>query len=77
MTRSDGIAALLIGFSAGLTLCIMLFFVFLLLSPGISTNDILKAYHQGQSDSLKTNPPSEALERVCAGLWMDRQPTRP
>lgn len=77
MTRSDGMAVLLMGFSGGIVISLMIFFVFLLLNPKISSDDVLAAYQKGQADALKTNPPSDALERVCLGLWADRQPVRP
>ncbi len=30
-------------------------------------------YEQGRKDALKTNPVSEELELVCAGLWVGKQ----
>ena len=30
-------------------------------------------YEQGRKDALKTNPVSEDLELVCAGLWVGKQ----
>ena len=30
-------------------------------------------YAAGIKDSLKTNPPSQELEMVCAGLWVGEQ----
>jgi hypothetical protein len=38
---------------------------------------LIQAHQQGERHALRVNPPSEALERVCAGLWMDHQPVRP
>lgn len=31
------------------------------------------SYKQGYKAALKTNPPSEDLEAVCAGLWVGEQ----
>lgn len=30
-------------------------------------------YDAGVKESLKTNPPSQELEMVCAGLWVGEQ----
>ena len=30
-------------------------------------------YEAGRKEALKTNPPSEELEMVCAGLWVGQQ----
>ena len=73
MTRADGVAALLLGFLAGVTVCVVVFAVI----PWIKPDDLIQAHQQGERHALRVNPPSEALERVCAGLWMDRQPVRP
>ena len=32
-----------------------------------------KGYADGLKAALKTNPPSEELEMVCAGLWVGEQ----
>ena len=72
MTRSDGIAALLMGFATGLIVCA----VIVALVPRITTDDLIEAHARGQREALKINPASEALERVCAGLWMDSQQVR-
>jgi zinc transporter ZupT len=69
MTRSDGVAALLMGFAAGVVVCV----VIAALIPRVKSSDLIAAHQQGQRDALKTNPASDALERVCAGLWMSRQ----
>jgi len=40
-------------------------------------NQFSDKYEQGYADGLKnalrTNPPSQDLEMVCAGLWMGQQ----
>lgn len=36
--------------------------------------DVIDAYRQGADDSLKTNPPSAALEMTCLELWANKQP---
>ena len=36
--------------------------------------DVIDAYRQGGDDSLKTNPPSAALEMTCLELWANKQP---
>lgn len=72
MTRSDGVAALFIGFLTGIVVCM----VFVSIIPRITSDDLIEAHQQGQRDALKTNPASDALERVCAGLWMDQQKVR-
>lgn len=33
-------------------------------------------YAAGLKEALKTNPPSEELEMVCAGLWVGEQNRR-
>ena len=73
MNRSDGVAALLLGFLAGVAVCVVVFSVI----PWIKPDDLIQAHQQGQKHALRINPPSEALERVCAGLWADHQPVRP
>lgn len=73
MTRADGLAAVLMGFVAGIVVCV----VFVAVIPAIDSNDLVQAYEKGKREALKTNPPSDALERVCAGLWIDSQPVRP
>ena len=73
MSRSDGVAALLLGFLAGVTVSIVIVAV----TPRIEPNDLIQAHEKGQREALRVNPPSEALERVCAGLWMDSQAIRP
>jgi hypothetical protein len=30
-------------------------------------------YEAGKKEALKTNPPSEELEMVCAGMWIGEQ----
>jgi len=70
MNRSDGVAALLLGFLAGVAVSIVIVAV----TPRIEANDLLQAHEKGERKALSVNPPSEALERVCAGLWMDQQP---
>ena len=30
-------------------------------------------FREGRATALKTNPPSEELEMVCAGLWVGKQ----
>ena len=30
-------------------------------------------FREGRATALKTNPPSEELEMVCAGLWVGEQ----
>jgi hypothetical protein len=72
MTRSDGVAALFIGFLTGIVVCM----VFVSIIPRITPDDLIAAHVKGQRDALKTNPASESLERVCAGLWMDQQKVR-
>lgn len=32
-----------------------------------------RGFAEGRGTALKTNPPSEALEMVCAGLWVGEQ----
>ena len=32
-----------------------------------------KGYQEGWKDALRTNPVSEELELVCAGLWVGEQ----
>ena len=32
-----------------------------------------RGFAEGRGMALKTNPPSEELEMVCAGLWMGEQ----
>ena len=44
----------------------------------IWTNEHIRSeYHRGFADALKsaykTNPPSDQLEMVCAGLWVGEQ----
>jgi len=73
MTRSDGVAALLLGFLAGVTVSIIIVAV----SPRIEPDDLIQAHEKGAREALRVNPASEALERVCAGLWMDQQPVKP
>lgn len=73
MNRSDGVAALLLGFLTGVAVCVVVFSVI----PWIKPDDLIEAHQQGQKHALRVNPPSEALERVCAGLWADHQPVRP
>ena len=73
MSRSDGVAALLLGFLAGITVSVIIVAV----TPRIEPNDLIQAHEKGQRDALRVNPPSEALERVCAGFWMDSQAIRP
>ncbi len=73
MSRSDGVAALLLGFLAGVTVSIIIVAV----TPRIEANDLLQAYEEGERKALSVNPPSEALERVCVGLWADSQVVRP
>ena len=68
MTRSDGVAALLLGFLGGITVSIIIVAVV----PWIKPDDLIQAHQQGERHALRVNPPSEALELVCAGLWMDR-----
>lgn len=36
---------------------------------GSSTEDMANAYDTGYNEALKTNPPSDRLEIVCAALW--------
>jgi hypothetical protein len=36
---------------------------------GSSTEDMVNAYDNGYNEALKTNPPSDRLEIVCAALW--------
>ena len=73
MNRSDGVAALLLGFLTGVAVCVVVFSVI----PWIKPDDLIQAHQQGQKHALRVNPPSEDLERVCAGLWMNQQPVRP
>lgn len=73
MNRADAIAAVLIGFVAGLIVAI----VFVAVTPRIEPNDLIQAHEKGAKDALRVNPPSEALERVCVGLWVDSQVVRP
>ena len=32
-----------------------------------------RGFAEGRGTALKTNPPSEELEMVCAGLWIGEQ----
>ena len=32
-----------------------------------------RGFAEGRGTALKTNPPSEELEMVCAGLWVGEQ----
>ena len=32
-----------------------------------------RGFAEGRGMALKTNPPSEELEMVCAGLWVGKQ----
>ena len=32
-----------------------------------------RGFAEGRGIALKTNPPSEELEMVCAGLWVGKQ----
>ena len=32
-----------------------------------------RGFAEGRGTALKTNPPSEQLEMVCAGLWIGEQ----
>lgn len=73
MTRSDGVAALLLGFLGGIAVSIIV----IATVPWIKPDDLIEAHQQGERHALRVNPPSEDLERVCAGLWMNRQPVRP
>jgi hypothetical protein len=73
MNRADAIAAVLLGFVAGLIVAI----VFVAVVPAIDSDDLVESYEKGQRQALRVNPPSEALERVCAGLWIEAQPVRP
>lgn len=73
MSRADAIAAVLIGFVAGLIVAIVIVAV----TPRIEADDLLQAHEEGERKALSVNPPSESLERVCAGLWMDSQVVRP
>lgn len=73
MSRSDGVAALLLGFLAGVTVSI----VIVAMTPRIEADDLIQAHEKGERKALSVNPPSESLERVCAGLWMDSQVVRP
>lgn len=73
MNRADAIAAVLIGFVAGLIVAI----VFVAVIPSIDPDDLIEAHKKGAVDALRVNPPSEALERVCVGLWADSQVVRP
>jgi len=73
MTRADGVAALLLGFLGGVTVSIIIVAVV----PWIKPDDLIQAHQQGERHALRVNPPSEALERVCAGLWIEAQPVRP
>jgi hypothetical protein len=36
-------------------------------------NEYQAGYAEGLRVALKTNPPSEELELVCAGLWVGQQ----
>ena len=73
MNRSDGVAALLLGFLAGVAVCV----VIVSIVPWIKPDDLIQAHQQGERHALRVNPTSEALERVCAGLWIEAQPVRP
>lgn len=35
-----------------------------------------RGFAEGRGIALKTNPPSEELEMVCAGLWIGQQNKR-
>jgi hypothetical protein len=37
------------------------------------TDEYQAGYAEGMRVALKTNPPSEELELVCAGLWVGEQ----
>ena len=37
------------------------------------TDEYQAGYAEGMRVALKTNPPSEELEMVCAGLWVGEQ----
>ena len=47
--------------------------VFYLLIKQRYTDEYQAGYAEGMRVALKTNPPSEELEMVCAGLWIGNQ----
>jgi hypothetical protein len=47
--------------------------VFYLLIKQRYTDEDQAGYAEGMRVALKTNPPSEELEMVCAGLWVGEQ----
>lgn len=74
MRRVDLIIALTTSFILGLIFAAI---VAAIAPRGPSAQDVIQAYQKGMADALKTNPPSEQLERVCVGLWADSLPVRP
>ena len=58
------IIALLAGFLAGFLPMLIQYW-----DREYSTADITNAYDTGYNEALKTNPPSDRLEIVCAALW--------
>jgi hypothetical protein len=73
MNRADLIIALAVSFICGLIFAAI---IAAIAPHGPSSQDVIDAYQQGRADALKTNPPSEQLERVCVGLWADSLPVR-
>ena len=55
------------------TLVTALVVVFYLLIKQRYTDEYQAGYAEGLRVALKTNPPSEELEMVCAGLWVGQQ----
>ena len=51
-------------------MCITLVVVSFFVGFGAGKSD---GYKDGFNTALKTNPPSEELEMVCAGLWVGEQ----
>ena len=55
------------------TLIILIVWVTYLLIQQRYTDEYQAGYAEGLRVALKTNPPSEELELVCAGLWVGQQ----
>ena len=47
--------------------------VFYFLINGAFERQYQAGFREGKTTALKTNPPSEDLEVVCAGLWVGEQ----
>ncbi len=55
------------------TLVILIVWVTYLLIQQRYTDEYQAGYAEGLRVALKTSPPSEELEMVCAGLWVGQQ----